>query len=106
MRPANEASLALRAAVVQHKTTLEEVLSRHGASDARLFGSVARGDATSTSDYDIVVELDPTAGNELLRVAGIGEEFSRILGVRVDVVTPSLLRREVSTEALSDVIPL
>src|SRR2546430_2270901 len=29
------------------------------ASNVRVFGSVARGDSTPTSDYDVVVDLDP-----------------------------------------------
>jgi len=39
---------------------------------------------------------------ELLRVAGIAEELSELLGTRVDVVAASLLRREVSACALAD----
>ena len=44
----------------------------------------------------------PGGGNELLRVAGIAEELSELLGTRVDVVAPPLLRGEVSASALAD----
>lgn len=106
MSVATAASEALRAGLVEHRAALDDVLRRYGATDARLFGSVARGDATPSSDCDVLVELDPAGGNELLRIAGIGEEFSQILGVRVDVVTPGLLRTAVSKSALADLIAL
>ncbi|GAB3198815.1 nucleotidyltransferase family protein [Nocardioides hungaricus] len=83
---------------------MSEILARYGATNARLFGSVARGEARLDSDLDLIVDLAPGAGNELLRVAGLSEELSALLGVRVDVVAESLLRREVSLGALSDAV--
>lgn len=97
-------SAALRAAVAAQRDALDEILDRYGATNPRLFGSVARGDANVKSDLDLLVDLLPAGGNELLRVAGIAEELSEILGRRVDVVTPSLLRNEVSGTALADAV--
>jgi len=37
----------------------EEELRRRGVRHAALFGSVARGEAISTSDIDILIELQP-----------------------------------------------
>ncbi|MFT3798723.1 nucleotidyltransferase family protein [Microbacterium sp.] len=71
-----------------------------------MFGSVARGDACLESDVDLLVDLDPAGGNPLLRVAGIGEELSRLFGVDVDVVTDELLRDPVSATARRDMIAL
>ena len=67
---------------------------------------MARGDATPGSDIDVPVELPPGGGNNLLRVAGVAEEMSQLLGLRVDVVAESLLRDEVSSSALADAVPL
>ncbi len=77
---------------------------RYAATNPRLFGSVARGDATPDSDIDLLVDLLPGNGNELLRVSGIAEELTVLLGVRVDVVAASLLRGEVSSSALADAV--
>ena len=63
---------------------------------------MARGDATPESDIDLLVDLMPGGGNELLRVAGIAEELSELLRTRVDVVAATLLRGEVSASALAD----
>ena len=106
MTKATDASLSLRAAIAAQRGDLDGILSHYGATNPRLFGSVARGDARCDSDIDLLVDLVPGGGNELLRVAGISEELSNALGVRVDVVAPSLLRREVSTSARHDAVTL
>ncbi|GAA5037287.1 nucleotidyltransferase family protein [Microbacterium fluvii] len=101
-----EYARALRAALSANHLALSSILARHGAANPRLFGSVARGDAGIDSDVDLFVDLDPSGGNPLLRVAGIGEELSRLLGVRVDVVAEELLRDPVSTTVRRDLVAL
>ncbi|WKK71502.1 nucleotidyltransferase domain-containing protein [Rathayibacter oskolensis] len=82
------------------------MLARYGASNPRLFGSVARGDAHAGSDIDPIVDLEAGAGTPLLRDAGIEEELSRALGVRVDVAAEALLREPVSVTAHRDMVAL
>jgi uncharacterized protein len=95
-------SASLRAVIAAHRDGLDTILERYQAANPRVFGSVARGDATSESDIDLLVDLMPGGGNELLRVAGIAEELSGLLGTRVDVVAASLLRGAVSASAFAD----
>ena len=97
------AALRLRAALVDHADDLAALLDKYDATNPRLFGSVARGDARDDSDLDLIVDLAP-GGNPLLRVAGLGEELSERLGLRVDVVTRDLLREDVSSTALQDAV--
>lgn len=96
----------LPARLEQHSAQVQAVLDRYGARNPRLFGSVARGDATDHSDIDLLVDLDPGGGNALLRVAGISEELSLLLGVSVDVVSDELLRVGVSAAAHEQAIAL
>lgn len=49
--------------------------------------------------------LLPLAGNELLRVCGIAEKLSQLLGHGVDVRDTLLLCTEVSATALADAVP-
>jgi len=100
----SDAALRLRALLVQNNAGLEALLAKYGATNPRVFGSVARGDAHEGSDLDLLVDLTPHHGNELIRVAGLSEELSELLGLRVDVVSPDLLRREVSATALADAV--
>lgn len=106
MSVATEHSAARRAALLARRDLVQEVLGRYRATDPRLFGSVARGEATEHSDIDLLVDLEPGGGNELLRVAGIAEELSTALGLRVDVVALDLIRPGVSLTALHDAVPL
>ena len=66
------------------------------------FRSIETGRERPESDIDLLVDLMPGGGNGLLRVAGIAEELSELLGTRVDVVAASLLRGEGSASALAD----
>ena len=97
-------SESLRAAIVRHRDALDVIMSRYAATNPRLFGSVARGDAKRGSDIDLLVDLLPGGGNELLRVSGIAEELTVLLGARVDVVAASLMRVAVSSSALADAV--
>lgn len=98
------ATKRLRAALDRQESRVAQLLGQYGATNPRLFGSVARGDAREDSDVDLLVDLAPGAGNEMLRVAGLAEELSGLVGVRVDVVAATLLRDEVSATALKDAV--
>lgn len=104
MREPTAATRRLHAALTLHRGRVGDVLDRYGAFNLRMFGSVARGDAREDSDLDLLVDLAPGAGNELLRVSGLAEELSELLRVRVDVVAAPLLRDEVSATALADAV--
>jgi predicted nucleotidyltransferase len=84
------------------------VATSYGATNVRVFGSVARGDATRTSDVDLLVELEEAPGSPpmLLRVAGLAEDLTTLLGVKVDVATEQLLRDDVRAEALATAVPV
>jgi len=97
-------STSLRATIAAHRDAIEDILGRYHASNPWIFGSVARGEATEASDIDLMVDLDPTGGNPLLRVAGLAEELSDLLGTRVEVVTAELLRGPVSEAVLVDAV--
>lgn len=99
-------SSAARQLLSAHAAEIDLILAKYSAVNPRLFGSVARGDARSGSDIDLIVDLLPGAGNALLRVAGLSEELAGLLGRRVDVVSEELLRDGVSVSALADAVPL
>ena len=54
-----------------------------------MFGSVARGDNTTQSDVDFLVEMQK--GASLFGIAGFNYETELLLGVPVDVVPLSVL---------------
>ncbi len=59
--------------------------TRRHLRNIRVFGSVARGDATAQSDVDLLVEPGPSAS--IFDLAGFMAEVEEALGVAVDVVS-------------------
>lgn len=80
------------------------IAGRYGAHSVRLFGSAARGQATPTSDVDILVDLE--AGRSLLDLGGLLDELQDLLGCSVDVVTPNTLREHIRQRVLQEAVPL
>ena len=68
---------------------LLQIAQKHGISNIYVFGSVARGDNSSQSDVDFLVEMQE--GASLFGVAGFSYETEKLLGVPVDVVPLSVL---------------
>jgi len=77
---------------------------RHGARNMRLFGSLARGDATDQSDIDFLVDMEP--GRSLLDLGGMVMDLRDLLGVNVDVVTEKSLRPSMRERVLREARPL
>lgn len=80
------------------------VTSLYGAVDVRIFGSVARGDATGNSDLDLLVRMKP--GRSLLDIIAIKQDLEDLLGVPVDVVSEQALSPYIREEVLSEAVAL
>jgi predicted nucleotidyltransferase len=74
------------------------------ARNVRLFGSVARHEATAESDVDFLVDLEP--GGSLLDLGGLLMDLQELLGHRVDVVTVEGLRPRIRERVLAEAMPL
>lgn len=90
--------------VAAHRDQLREVLERHGVRNARLFGSVARGDDHDGSDLDVLVDFAPR--RSLFTILRIQDELEAILGVPVDLVPASGLKDRVRVRVQQDLIAL
>ena len=64
---------------------LEPICRANGITRLLLFGSLARGEATSSSDVDLIADLPPEA--TLLDLVRIERELSSALGMEVDLLT-------------------
>jgi predicted nucleotidyltransferase len=91
----------------EHREAIRDVLDRYGASNPRLFGSIARGAAGPDSDIDLLLDLTAEgSGSRLSRLSGIRLELEELLGFPVDVVCEELLKDRVSESARSQAIVL
>ena len=85
----------------------DEVLrlaDKYGAYNVRVFGSVARGEATSTSDVDFLVDLH--AGATIFDLIGLWQDLTELLEREVDVSTEKELKPRIRSNALKDAVPV
>lgn len=84
--------------VRSHQTILQEM----GVKSLRLFGSVARDEATSDSDVDFLVEFSKPIGFfQLFRVRYYLED---VLGCSIDLGTTDALKEHLRDPVLEDAI--
>lgn len=88
----------------RHRRAVIALTSRCGAHNVRVFGSVARGEDTDTSDIDLLVDLDERVS--LVALSGLQRELTDLLGVAVDVVPATTLKPVIRDEVLAEAILL
>ena len=80
------------------------MVESHRARNARVFGSVLRGEDTEDSDLDILI--DPTPDTTLFDMGAIRHELLQLLGVPVDVLTPKALPDKFRETVLAEARPV
>lgn len=87
------------------RDSIERAAQRIGASNVRVFGSVANGQDRADSDVDLLVDFDVQT-HGVLPLIRLRRELDELLGERVDLVAPDLLLPEVAKQALAEAVPL
>jgi predicted nucleotidyltransferase len=77
---------------------------QHGARNVRVFGSVARGDASPESDVDFLVEMD--RGRSLLDLIELSQDLESLLQRKVDVLTDDGLSPYLQERIHAEAVPL
>jgi hypothetical protein len=83
---------------------IHDITSRYGAYNVRLFGSMARGTATASSDLDLLIDLAPN--RDLFDLIGIKQEIEAVTGFKVDIVTEKSLSKHLRKIILKEAKPL
>lgn len=96
---------------MNHKKILQEkrleilnIAKNYGASNIRIFGSVARDEANSNSDIDFLMDIESRI-NLLDRIALI-QDLEDLLGCKVDVAKPENLHESIRLKVLQEAINL
>ena len=79
-----------------------ELRSRFAVDSVFLVGSVARDEATGSSDIDLLVEFSESVG--LLHFVRLQHFLEEALGVDVDLTTEEALSRSVRDSLLEDAV--
>ena len=93
-----------REAIREKRDAILRIAGHYGAHEVRIFGSVARGDATESSDLDLIVRFDP--GVSLFDHGGMIVDLEELLGVKVDVVSEAGMRDRFRERVLHEAVAL
>ena len=96
--------LTLQMLRTQSREEILRLAERHGARNLRVFGSVARGDATEMSDLDLLVTWD--SGRSLWDHAALVQDLQDLLGIKVHIGTEKSLHWYVRDRILREATPL
>ncbi len=96
MRP----SLALNA----KRDQILEIAARYGATNVRVFGSVARGEDTERSDLDLLVDMDDDRC--LWDLGEFTEDVKDALHCKVQIVISDSLHRLLKDRILGEATPI
>jgi hypothetical protein len=90
--------------IVSRRDEIIALAAKYGASNVRIFGSVARGDAEEQSDLDLLVRFEP--GRSLFDQGGLLMDLRELLGICVDIVSEGALTGRFGDEVRKDAVPL
>ncbi|NOU41057.1 MAG: nucleotidyltransferase family protein [Methylotenera sp.] len=82
------------------KSDILAIATRHGAKNVRVFGSVARGEDTDTSDVDLLVSMEKN--RTLYDLIGLQQEIQDILNRNVDVLTDRSINSYLQAQILQE----
>lgn len=90
--------------IEEHRDKILAIARRHGALKVRVFGSMARGEATSSSDVDFLVDLEE--GRDLFDLGAMLMDLQDLLGRQVDTVTEQALHPRIREKVIQEAVPL
>lgn len=79
-----------------------ELTNQFGVKSLLLFGSVARNEATATSDVDLLVEFNRPVG--YFGLFALQDYLEKLLGCSVDLGTPNSLKPYIRERILGELI--
>ncbi|MEW6352996.1 MAG: nucleotidyltransferase family protein [Pseudomonadota bacterium] len=96
--------MALNKTIELKREAILALAAKHGARNLRVFGSVARNEASARSDIDILVDLEP--GRSLFDLGGLLMDLQELLGRKVDIVTEQGLHWYIRDKVLKEAVRL
>ncbi|MGH3304699.1 MAG: helix-turn-helix domain-containing protein [Streptosporangiaceae bacterium] len=89
----------------EHRAEILAAAAAIGASNVRIFGSVARSAETPESDIDLLVDF-PARKRGLFPLLRLADEVEAIVGRPVDVAAVEVMAPPVRERALAEAVPL
>ena len=90
--------------IADKKEQILALAAKYGASNVRVFGSVANGTANIDSDIDFLVDMEKD--RSLFDVGGLLMDLQELFGRKVDVVTENGLHWYIKNHIISEAKPI
>lgn len=88
----------------ERRERILQIAEKHGVSDIRVFGSVARGEANPDSDIDFLIDApNPTTA---WFPGGLIADLEELLGRHVDVVERDAIRPAIRERILKEAVAI
>lgn len=102
---ANKTGLGIQELLHDQRSQILAIAEKHGVYNVRVFGSVARGEATEDSDIDFLVDYD------LKRITpwfpgGLLLDLEKLLDRKVDIATVDMLKERIRDQVLREAVQL
>ena len=88
----------------ENREAILQLAAQHAAANVRVFGSMAREDATPGSDVDFLVDME--ADRSLLDLVGLWQDLEDLLGQSVDVISEGGMSPYLRDKILAEAVPL
>ena len=82
----------------------EPELRSYGIVHLRVFGSVARGDASAMSDVDLMADFDRSKRITLVKIGSLQDRLTNLLGAPVELSSADWMREPVRSKALREAV--
>lgn len=96
--------MGIRELLMERREEILRLAAKHGATDVRIIGSVARGEARPDSDIDLLVKWGRETS--LLDHAGLMIGLETLLGRRVDIASDGWVKESIRPSVYRDAVPL
>lgn len=89
----------------EQRAEILALAEKYGAYNVRVFGSIARGEATPDSDIDLLMSFRESAS--LYDLSGLWQDLQNLLGRKVDILSDHPhLKERLKARIMRDAVPL
>lgn len=101
----SKTGLGIKDLLHDQRSQILAIAQKHGAYNVRVFGSVARGEATEDSDIDFLVDYDLEKITPWFP-GGLLIDLEQLLNCKVDIATVDMLKERSRDRILHEAVML
>ncbi|MBV8885269.1 MAG: nucleotidyltransferase family protein [Chroococcidiopsidaceae cyanobacterium CP_BM_RX_35] len=101
----SKTGLGIKELLHEQRSQILAIAEKHGAYNVRVFGSVARGEATEDSDIDFLVDYNLEKITPWFP-GGLLIDLEQLLNRKVDIATVDMLKERIRDRVLHEAVSL